>query len=72
MPSFDMLHVCNLPYIKMLTQRTSLQSKSTLTHIRWIFFHIKLRFEVARIRSVRDELTILNVSIFCILYVLVA
>ena len=29
--------VCNLPYIKMLTQQASLQLKLTLIHIGWNF-----------------------------------
>ena len=35
MPSFDRL--CNLAYIKMLTQRTCLRSNSTFGHKRWIY-----------------------------------
>ena len=35
MPSFAML--CNLAYIKMITQRTLLRSNSTFSHSRWIY-----------------------------------
>ena len=47
-----------------LHPQTPLRSNSTFSHKRWIYFDTKLSLGVSRSHSVRDKLTVFNVTSF--------